>query len=360
MFSLSQFDKDDIIQRYKRQTYLVAFPLGILLIILYAANTPLADSVFYFAMSMVVELVLLTILVWRSSRFLNTVELIFYFSVSAYFFGLIQIAINHLFAADLLNLGNLAEQLNGLSMWLIILLFGSFFTLKPAQTKFLIVYMAVGILAMFVHNLWALSMTGNLTFPFIFRWINPFTCFASAVLLILRMGALQQSHASTDALTGFLNRRALYLVLGQEVERATRYKRPFSIVLFDIDQFKVVNDTFGHLEGDKVLEELSKLINSLMRKTDHIGRWGGEEFLLALPETDGDAARYLAERFRMKIEETHFMGNYYIAASFGVTTYKTDMSLQELLECADIALYQAKNNGRNQVVVKSREVVERN
>jgi diguanylate cyclase (GGDEF)-like protein len=353
MLSFSQINKDDLFQRYKRQTYLIAFPIGALLIILYVATTLLSNVVIYFAMFMVLELCLLTVFIWRDVPSLNTVELIFYFSLSAYFFVLIQFAISQLSAENLLNLGSLSEQLNALTMWLIVLMFGAFFTLKPTQTKVMMVFLFAGITVMFVYNAIMCARAGELTFAFVFRWLNPLSCLSVAAVLIQRVGVLQQNHASTDALTGLLNRYALYQILAQEMDRSTRYKRPFSIILFDIDEFKLINDTFGHLEGDKVLKELSTLVSSLMRKTDYIGRWGGEEFLLVLPETDINSARVFAERFRVKIEETHFTDNYYIAASFGVTAYEEELSLQELLEAADIALYQAKNNGRNQVVVKS-------
>ncbi|MBC7876932.1 MAG: GGDEF domain-containing protein [Anaerolineales bacterium] len=353
MFSIPQFDKDDLFQRYKRQTYLIAFPLGALLVTLYIANALTSGVMFYIAIFMVVELLVLSFFIWQNTPFLNTIELIFYFSVAAYFFVLIQFVISKLAAANLLTLASLSEQLNALSMWLTVLLFGAFFTLKPGQTKVMLAGVFTGMISMFIYNTSVHSIADELAFSIIFRWINPISCLVMAALIIQYMGVLQQKRASTDALTGFLNRHALYSVLLQEMERSIRYKRPFSIVLFDIDEFKLVNDTFGHLEGDKVLKELSKLVVSLMRKTDYVGRWGGEEFLLVLPETDSNAAQTIAERFRAKIEETHFMENYFIAASFGVTTYEASSSVQEMLSSADVALYQAKNNGRNQVVVKS-------
>jgi diguanylate cyclase (GGDEF)-like protein len=89
----------------------------------------------------------------------------------------------------------------------------------------------------------------------------------------------------------------------------------------------------------------------LLRKTDYTGRWGGEEFLILLPETEPADARILAERIREKIEETHFLQKYYITASFGVAAFRAGRNLETLLECADKALYQAKCDGRNQVAV---------
>jgi diguanylate cyclase (GGDEF)-like protein len=94
----------------------------------------------------------------------------------------------------------------------------------------------------------------------------------------------------------------------------------------------------------------------MLRKTDCTGRWGGEEFLLILPETGTAESQVLAERIREKIEETHFLEKYYITSSFGVAAYRSGQTLETLLECADKALYQAKNNGRNQVVVSQEEL----
>jgi len=190
-----------------------------------------------------------------------------------------------------------------------------------------------------------------LQFASVFRWANAFFNIGIGTLLIQRIGLLQQHNATTDALTGILNRHALYPALNQELERSARYARPFSIILFDVDEFKNINDDFGHLEGDKVLRELSKLVSGMLRKTDCVGRWGGEEFLLILPETETAEAQILAERIREKIEETHFLEKYYITSSFGVAAYRSGQTLETLLECADKSLYQAKNNGRNQVVV---------
>ncbi len=110
------------------------------------------------------------------------------------------------------------------------------------------------------------------------------------------------------------------------------------------------------MEGDKVLKDLSTLVSGLLRKTDYAGRWGGEEFLLILPETDTAEALILAERIRMKVEDTFFTQIYNITASFSVVAYRTGQNLEAMLDCADKALYQAKNNGRNQVVIFQEEL----
>ena len=160
----------------------------------------------------------------------------------------------------------------------------------------------------------------------------------------------------TDGLTGVLNRRCFDELLTTEAIRAGRYKTPFSIILTDIDHFKAVNDTYGHPAGDAVLRNVSRVLAALVRKVDSVARFGGEEFVLLLPETGRDGARILAERLRSHVEAlSHpFEGQTLsVTASFGVSTYEagTNATAEELIKSADEALYRAKNRGRNRVEV---------
>ncbi|RQW83135.1 MAG: sensor domain-containing diguanylate cyclase [Geobacter sp.] len=157
-----------------------------------------------------------------------------------------------------------------------------------------------------------------------------------------------------DGLTGIYNRRFLEKRLVEEFERHVRYSRNFSVIMFDIDFFKKVNDTYGHQCGDYILKSVSSKIASMIRKTDILARYGGEEFCCLLPETDLASAQILAERFRKSIAEIiHVYQENEVTEtiSLGVSElskqYPTPSSL---LERADGALYQAKGSGRNQVV----------
>jgi diguanylate cyclase (GGDEF)-like protein len=282
-------------------------------------------------------------------------EIVFYFSIPIYFFILTQIHIDKSIV-DSQNHLVLGDPVYSLGMWLVVFLIGVFLSLKPAHIRLFILLILTGMIILAANNLWTLYSAKELQFSLVFRWVNAFFNIGIATLLIQRIGFLQQHNASIDALTGILNRHALYPILNQELDRSARYARPFSIILFDLDEFKLINDAFGHLEGDIMLKELSKLVSNLLRKTDYAGRWGGEEFLLVLPETDIVEAGILAERIHEKIEETHFVEKYYITASFGVAAYHIGQNLESLLECADKALYQAKQNGRNQVVVFEKEM----
>jgi len=159
-----------------------------------------------------------------------------------------------------------------------------------------------------------------------------------------------------DALTGIANRRRINGLLDTEFERAKRYQTPFSIILFDIDHFKKINDTYGHLVGDNTLKSLSKLVNETIRKTEVVGRWGGEEFILILPESNINTSFLIAEKIRKIISKTKFKDlDGSLTCSFGVSEYLLETTLDELIEQADQALYKAKENGRNMVCVYGHE-----
>lgn len=152
-----------------------------------------------------------------------------------------------------------------------------------------------------------------------------------------------------DPLTKLSNRLKLDAVASKEIERSLRYQVGLSIILLDIDHFKHVNDTYGHLVGDKTLIELSKILINRARNTDIVGRWGGEEFLIVCPETDLAEALTLAEDLRQSISEHIFPVIKHCTCSFGVSTFTDIDNYETLLKKADEALYKAKASGRNQV-----------
>ena len=158
--------------------------------------------------------------------------------------------------------------------------------------------------------------------------------------------------ATTDALTNANNRRSFIELAQKEIKRAKRYGHPLSVVMIDIDHFKKVNDSCGHSAGDRVLVELSKICMNTLRESDVFGRYGGEEFAMILVESNMEAAVVTAERIREaiashKVVEGKMVIN--ISVSLGVAELLPDDDLDSMLKRADIALYQAKENGRNQV-----------
>ncbi|MDK9720809.1 MAG: diguanylate cyclase [Rhodospirillales bacterium] len=163
--------------------------------------------------------------------------------------------------------------------------------------------------------------------------------------------------ATTDPLTGIINRRHFMDIAATEMERARRYFHPLTAMMLDIDFFKRVNDTYGHAAGDEVLKALTKACASLLRKGDAIGRLGGEEFAILLPETGLEGATHLAERLRQAFETTpvQYGGDAInFTASIGVAQITpADHVIDTILTRADDALYEAKRNGRNKVAVKA-------
>jgi diguanylate cyclase (GGDEF)-like protein len=163
-----------------------------------------------------------------------------------------------------------------------------------------------------------------------------------------------QELALHDGLTGLLNRRHWESCLEREFARHNRYSNPASLVLFDIDHFKKLNDTYGHQAGDEVIRQVARITREMVRDTDYAGRYGGEEFVVLLADTPLQGASQFAERLRMAIEQlqiSHEQLSLQCSVSVGVACIRTDMANhQALIEAADKALYQAKSAGRNQVV----------
>lgn len=163
--------------------------------------------------------------------------------------------------------------------------------------------------------------------------------------------------AHIDALTQVANRRAINQWLTTEFERASRYARPLAVLMVDVDHFKSVNDTYGHQIGDRVLAEVALSIRGAIRKSDFVGRFGGEEFLIVAPETTSLSVRPLAERVRQRIQEqttaaAQEAGIPAVTASLGAaTTERAFKNVEELLQDADVALYRAKQEGRNRVCI---------
>lgn len=156
--------------------------------------------------------------------------------------------------------------------------------------------------------------------------------------------------SKVDQLTNLFNRRRLDEVIVSEQEKARRFGRTFSLILFDIDKFKFVNDNFGHQVGDQVLKGVADIARQSVRTIDTVGRWGGEEFLIVCPETDLGGAQVLAEKIRTRLSQHDFAEVGVITASFGVVEYRPGETEMALIKRVDDRLYAAKSQGRNCVV----------
>ena len=154
----------------------------------------------------------------------------------------------------------------------------------------------------------------------------------------------------TDPLTKLYNRRYFEKKCEEEIERSKRTNRKFSIIMIDLDDFKKVNDTYGHNVGDKVLQALADVIKSRIRRIDIPARWGGEEFVILLPETDVKGAVVVAEDIRKTMENLKLPElERPVTISLGVAEYSSEESVYKLIEKADLMLYKAKRSGKNKV-----------
>lgn len=153
----------------------------------------------------------------------------------------------------------------------------------------------------------------------------------------------------TDSLTGLYNHQYIYEQVKSEIKKSERYSRTLSVAMFDIDDFKKVNDTHGHQVGDGVLVKIAEALRGSVREVDMVGRYGGEEFLLVLPETSHDNAHLLAERIRQKIEKLSFGSGISVTISGGIAEYQSGEDEKMLVARADRLLYEAKKEGKNRV-----------
>lgn len=157
--------------------------------------------------------------------------------------------------------------------------------------------------------------------------------------------------AIRDPLSGVFNRKKFYSELTKEIKRAERYGHNIALVMFDIDWFKEINDKYGHQTGDHVLQEIVKIVETNIRKTDVFCRYGGDEFVILMPETNIDGATHLAEKLKKSIEQHEFEQIKNITCSFGVSEYIEKEGEDSFIKRVDTALYNAKNSGRNSVEV---------
>nr|WP_320146610.1 diguanylate cyclase [uncultured Anaeromusa sp.] len=157
---------------------------------------------------------------------------------------------------------------------------------------------------------------------------------------------------ATDPLTGLYNRRKFDELLQREMERMRRFGKTATIILGDIDYFKEVNDQYGHLVGDEILRLVSRVLAKGLRRVDTIARWGGEEFIFLLPETDGTGAFKVAEKLRLLVQNQENSYGALLSMSFGVAEYRQEEDADSWLRRVDAALYQAKRQGRNRVEIE--------
>ena len=224
----------------------------------------------------------------------------------------------------------------------------------PAGEKVLVYFLYIAISCLFTSGLNIIHAEYLLNIPLTpAAFITPVIAGLLFGYLLARIKLLHQQMslmAYTDPLTNIYNRLHFGHFLDAEIDRVKRYGGTFSIIFFDLDRFKEVNDEYGHLVGDEVLKRVAEIVEKANRNADIFARYGGEEFIILAPATDIAGARAHAERLRNDIEHYRFSEISHLTCSFGVAEYKPDADdVMSLFKRADTALYNAKKLGRNRV-----------
>lgn len=202
-----------------------------------------------------------------------------------------------------------------------------------------------------------MSLLSSILIVMLIIWINQRILLSSEQALVKKTTKLKvaldhlRELATIDQLTGLFNRTYFDIRVINEMARAKRYNTPLSLVIFDLDYFKGINDTFGHDVGDKVLRHAARICSENVRETDIIARWGGEEFVVLAPQTDMEGAQQLAEKLRSMLENSPIDPFGVVTGSFGVAVYTANEDFESWYRRVDQALYKAKSGGRNRVEI---------
>jgi diguanylate cyclase len=348
----------DPIEAAKRKIFLAATPLGILSIaIVWGIGLKQNDLSLlntFFLPVLAILFLIVDLLLWRNFIKLRTYELTVYGAVLAYSicdFGWVVLT----------TIRTNSSFNTGLTLWLPFVYILGFLILSTNRALwlsaiFFLCTLLLGVAAC-VHYLLDGQMLQNIALLIQVYFASAF--YIAVLYLVARIKENYTSEhavaddmsklAMIDGLTQVYNRRQLNQYLREEVNRAERHNLPLSVLLFDLDWFKKINDTHGHTIGDLALQEVARLLRQNIRTSDPFGRWGGDEFLCLATNTPGDQAVELAERLREIIQQHHFEAVGKVTASFGVTSYQRGDGPETMIRRADLGLYKAKSSGRNRV-----------
>jgi diguanylate cyclase len=352
--------QNDPIEAAKRKIFLLATPVGILsMLVVWGIGLKQNDISFsniIILPLLAILFLILVVLLWRHIIHLRTFELIIYALVLTYAlceFVSIVISI-------ILTNGSFSPNF---TLWLPFVYILSFLILNTNRALLLSALFFLTTLIFGLASYMRFLLNG-LAFPNISLLVQVYFASVFYITVLYLVARLKEGYISeravadamsklamTDSLTQVGNRRLLTQLLREEVSRAERHNLPLSILLFDLDWFKGINDSFGHNTGDEVLQEVAQQLRQSIRISDPFGRWGGDEFLCLATNTDGEKAVELAERLRDTLQQHHFSTVDKVTASFGVTTYRKGDSPETLIRRADLGLYKAKAGGRNRVEV---------
>jgi diguanylate cyclase (GGDEF)-like protein len=341
-------------EKRQRNVILITFPIGA------ALASALTFDLFgkgeflgFIASALLsVSVIILCGVVYFYQRLVREVELVFFYSIAFYLF-LMTIHNINMFSGGRTE-DFFMSNLSAIVLWIAIVYMASYMALTSRQNS---IFMSVSLGSLFLALLYHMLFRDGFHLAIILLWVRGLFALFVLTMLITQTGKLYKDYITKDDLTGAYNRREVYHVLHREMERSARQRKSFSIILFDVDHFKSINDTYGHIAGDNVLKEITRLVTKIIRQVDYLGRWGGEEFLIVLPDTDIHSAERLAQRLCDAIRQNRFDGLRQVTASFGVADYRYGHELEEMLHAADGAMYQSKQNGRDRVFVFQEDLV---
>ncbi len=339
------FQLGNFIPHYKRALFIPISLLGAGLIafdLVLSTLSTFEPLVFGANVVMLAALVAAAFLLWRRVP-RQGLALLGLFLVACFYIVTLMICRTEQ-ALDANNHSSLLQAMSPWLLWFVLLDIGCFFAFCALTALRLTLLMAGITLS---GALYVIFQTRSLTPLMAHDMLALAAANALVILFVYQMTRAQERSSQTDFLTGLPNRMRGYDALEYELQRAARYQTLFTVVLFDIDHFKKVNDRHGHSAGDAVLREFTAFVQQHIRRTDVFARWGGEEFILILPESDLASGRLKADYLRVQIKNRAFYNAIRISSSFGVTTFYPRDTSATLLERADAALYRAKANGRN-------------
>lgn len=346
---ISFFQLSNTIPELKRRLFIILQSAGIFILLFVTAFSLVFQLDWFNLFANLLMLVFLCLMTWRLWRHRDHQELI----VFLVFFGsaawlLMVMSYNIMLEPSQVLASSFMRVVSPWFIWLILIYMVCFLTFRATSAfrmSLLLSTMGMAILLLSLFRAQALSA----------RSLYDFVLLSIANLFVIVMAfplALSQERSGeTDFLTGLANRNRGYNAITSEIERSKRYNETFSVILFDLDHFKKINDTFGHPSGDAILREVTAFIGEHTRRADLFCRWGGEEFLLMMPHSDLASARLKAEHLRQQLSNRLFYKSIRLTASFGATTYYPYDSANSILERVDAALYRAKRNGRNCIEV---------
>ena len=341
----------------RRQTYLLGLPLGVLAFSLSFSLKFLRGQAHVFDTFalplMAVILALLGVAFWFKKDDFVVLETCILTSLGMFLLSKLAFVLSHQDSLAVMS------ELAGFIFWFPVFYAVAFWILGVRQGRTLATFYVAGSLVVSAA-LHAPVMLGGGGKEALHVLIQFYLSSGLMIIILNTLARMTQAQAQaaldmtqvayTDALTGLGNRRLLETQLEAELARARAQAYDFSVVILDIDHFKSVNDTYGHNVGDDILRQLANLLRAGVRTSDHLGRWGGEEFLMILPALNCQQAQELCVRLKQNIANHSFTGAGSLTVSLGVAVYTPEDDCERLLGRADEALYRAKHAGRNRVM----------